>query len=163
MSEETLRTTEEERSAAFFDRIALAVAVEISERVFILGLAEGRFPKGAPKVIRIPGAGGDKSFKVTLVEAYTEEDMEALGLYSRLEKIRSMRSGEVVAFAYRAGLLSFIKTRGGENILIRELEDFESGERTRSLSQVTKTLGLEKGEMGKFIFDGENLTFSKIN
>lgn len=142
----------EERTTAFFDRPSIDVAQELSERVYLFGLRKGQFPKGDAKTILISTPEGEKRYKITVTEPYAEEGVNRVWKGTRLQKIRSLQPGEVIAFQYRAAILSFIKTVGGGNILIREIEDEESQEKTKSPTQVSQKLGLAHGQEGRLVY-----------
>lgn len=155
--------TLEDQTSAFFDRPASEVVRELSETVYIYGKNKRDFPTGQAKTILLETPTGEKSFKITLAELYTEEDLEALLLMERLQKLRSMQRGGIIAFPYRVGTLSFIKTRGGENILIRELEDIQTGKKTKNPTEVTRILGLASRQEGKLTYlGGDKLKFEKV-
>jgi|GEM_PF-3427013 len=148
---------------SFFHRPAHDVVRELSERVYIRGDDPVRFPFGNAKVLPIDIGEGLRDYKITLAEAYSEEDVVAVGQKGRLPILQGMISGEVIAFPYRSARLSFIKTINGENILIREIEDLATGKRTRTATEVTNILGLSQESWGKLtLLEDGMLHFTQI-
>ena len=105
----------------------------------------------------LASAAEEMGYRGVLAEAYGEEDATRVWQRGRLERLRSLPPGGVVAFAFRASTLSFIKTKGGENILIREVEDVETGGRLKTPSEVSKLLGLSHGDEGRLVNVGRGV------
>src|SRR3990167_6822874 len=139
----------DKKTDRFFSRQAEIVVREFADMVYEPDKPRGQYERGKSKVLIIGSQRKEKSYRVVLAEAYGEEDATRVWQRGRLERLRSLPPGGVVAFAFRASTLSFIKTKGGENILIRELEDVETGEKLKSPTEVTRILGLTHGEEGR--------------
>jgi hypothetical protein len=157
-------TKKESPTHAFFNRSAEEVIVDLTERIYEPDTRSHDFARGNSKTIVVKNPQGETSFRITLAQKYSENDPNKTWKGSRLEKIRSLAPGEVIAFNFRASSLSFIKTAGGDNILIIELQDVDSGERTTSPTHVTKILGLHHIQEGRLTSMGRGLLrFQKLS
>lgn len=165
MGKEQLKTPEE-RTRVFFDRSSDAVVDELSSRIY--SAREGERPeivkgKGKGKELTVFTSEGEKIYKITLAQAYLETDAIRVWKGKRMQQIKLLAPGEVVGYNSRAGKLTFIKTRGAENIQIRELTEIGTDKKTKNSTEVTEMLGLSHGEEGRLTFVDENrLRFEKI-
>lgn len=137
------------RTNSFFKRPADAVARDIAKRVYDPEKKKSEFVEGNPKVVIVDTPLGETRYRITLAEPYLEQEAGKVWQTARLEKIKALASGEVIAFTFRSSSLSFIKTVGGDNVLLRELENMETGEKTKSPTEVTKILGLSHDQEGR--------------
>ena len=147
----------DKKTDRFFSRQAEIVVREFADMVYEPDKPRGQYERGKSKVLIIGSQRKEKSYRVVLAEAYGEEDATRVWQRGRLERLRSLPPGGVVAFAFRASTLSFIKTKGGENILIREVEDVETGGRLKTPSEVSKLLGLSHGDEGRLVNVGRGV------
>lgn len=152
-------------TTAFFDRPSDEVVIDFSESVYdvVHGVVETRPGTNSPKTIVVPTSEGDQEYKVVLAQAYSEDDPGRIWKGIRLAQIRAMVPGEVVVYRARSGTLPFVKTRGGDNILIRELKNVGTGERLTNPTAVASVFGLSHREEGRLSFSGPNiLRFERI-
>lgn len=146
---------------AFFNRPAADVVADIAERVYIVDTPKALFPEGRAKTLVIGGEHGGERFKITLAEPYSEDDASQVWQGSRLERIKGLQPGGIVAFTFRSGTLSFIKTTNGDNVLLHGLVDLTSGDQLVKPTQVSKKLGLSHGEEGQLTVRQDEIIFSK--
>jgi hypothetical protein len=160
---EGLPPKEELKTLMFFDRPSDAVAPDLSERVMEKDdNKQITYSDGKAKIIRIKTQEGEKRFKVKLVEPYLEVEAMQVWKSKRLERIRSLQPGEIVCFNFRGAVLSFIKTRGGDNILLRVLEDLDTGDVISTPTAVSALLGLTHDAEAKLTYvDEESFVFGR--
>lgn len=150
---------------AFFNRPSEEVVGNLSEKAYdvVYGVVEIRDGTNSPKTIVVSTPEGDKEYKVALAQAYSEDDPGRIWKGIRLAQIRAMPPGGVVVYRARSGTLPFVKTRGGDNILIRELENVGTGEKLTNPTAVASVFGLSHREEGRLSFSGPNtLRFERI-
>ncbi len=153
----------EAKTLAFFNRPAQEVALELAQRAYTADQKEKQAKNGQPKEVQIPTEEGDRSYKVLLAQAYAENDAMQTWKGKRLQQIRTLTPGQIITFRSRVGILSFIKTTAGENILIRAVENTETGEKFETATKVSNLLGLSHGEIGRLRFtNGSKLRFERL-
>lgn len=156
-------STPEMRTQIFFDRPAGLVVGELAEHVYEKDEGKVMVSDGQAKTLQIATPEGDRSYKITLAQDYPETEAIRVWKGKRAEQIRSLAPGETITYRSRAGELTFVKTRGADNILLRGLEDLTSGKKIQSPTEVTRTLGLSHGDGGRLTVAGEDqLRFEKI-
>ncbi len=107
----------------FFDRPATEVAPEISDS----WIEHDRRPivsEGKGKILALVTQGGTaRFFRIKEVYTYTNEYTYDRWPNSRGPEIDSMQPGDLITYVSRASTLTFIKTRGAENIQFSHLEE----------------------------------------
>lgn len=142
----------EARTQAFFSRPSDEVAKELAEKVRETDGDNVTYLEGTPKFLQI----GTKKYKIKEAEAYLEKEAGRVWQNKRIEAIKALAYGEIIAFQYRSSILSFIKAQGGDNILVRTLEDSATGEIIGSPIAVSKILGLTHNGEGRLTFIDES-------
>lgn len=145
----------EMRTHVFFDRPADLVVGDFTEGVYEKHDGKVTVTKGQAKILEAGGPEGDRAYRITLAEAYQETEAIRVWKGRRAEQIRALAPGETVTYRSRAGELTFVKTRGADNILIRGLEDVGTGKKIQTPTEVSRTLGLSHGDEGRFTFTAE--------
>src|SRR3989338_6931347 len=93
-------TPAEKKTRAFFGRPANIVVSELSGNVYEPQKRMAEFAEGKAKIIRVPTPVGETRFKITLAEAYSGEDAIRVWQRARLEKLRSLLPGGIIAFRF---------------------------------------------------------------
>ncbi len=154
----------DEKTLIFFDRPSNNVALELAQKTYSSAQKPGEAEDGTPKEIQITVGEEEAVFKVVLAQSYLESDANRIWKTRRLQQLKELLPGDIQTFRSRAGLLSFIKTTGGDNILLRRLEDVLTGEQINSATEISKLLGLSHNERGRLRFiDDNRLRFEKVS
>lgn len=149
----------EARTQAFFNKPADEVVKELAEKVRETDEDNINYSVGTPKFLQV----GTKKYKIKEAEAYLEKEAGKIWQNKRIEAIKALASGEMIAFQYRTSVLPFIKARSGDNILIRSLEDTDTGEIIGNPTEVSKILKLTHNDEGRLTFvDPDTLRFEKL-
>lgn len=130
---------------AFFGRAVNIVAAQLSKQIMINQGGEINYVSGEAKTLLV----GGKTYKISLVEpCYTEKANRAWK--NKIPAITAMEPGTVFCYKHRLGILTYIKAGGrADNILIRELEDVQTGKKTKNPSEATRIFGLEHEKQGQ--------------
>lgn len=132
----------------FFTRRVDLTATRLSEKVLLSKDSTPATVEGQAKMLVV----NNKVYKITLVEPYFTENANP-AWEKKIETIAAMDPGTVFCYHHRVGVLTFIKAgTQADNILIRALQELETGKKTKNSTEVTRILGLKSGETGKLSF-----------
>lgn len=159
-----MRNTVEIKTRTFFGRPADIVVPELAANVYGKDGGKVTLTPGQAKIIEVETPEGARNYRVEVAEAYFEQEATPIWKGKRAEQIRGLAGGETITYRSRSGELTFVKTRGADNILIRELVEVETNERVPNASKVTKTLGLNPGATGRLtLVDSNHLRFTRTS
>lgn len=151
----------ETETQLFFDRRSKLVVPELAAEIYQPGVKRSEFEKGTPKTLLVPTLQGEKEFLITLAQAYSEEEATKLWGGERLNQLRALNPADVIAYYYRAATLPFVKTKDGDNILLRELLNLETRGTIPNPTAITRLLGLSHGMVGRLtLVDEDSFRFS---
>ncbi|OGE64621.1 hypothetical protein A3I48_00250 [Candidatus Daviesbacteria bacterium RIFCSPLOWO2_02_FULL_36_7] len=159
-----MRNTVEIKTRTFFSRPADIVVSELAANIY--GKDEGKvtFVSGQAKIIKVETPEGVKNYRIAVAESYLEQEASPIWKGKRAEQIRGLAAGETITYRSRSGELTFIKTTGADNILIRGLKEVETGQDIINASEVTRTLGLNPGATGRLtLVDNDHLRFVRTS
>lgn len=147
----------------FFNRPVETVASKFSVGIYDHETKKVVATRNPGKIVVVTTPEGDKQYRVTVVEPYLEQEASPIWKGKRADEIRNLADGESITYNSRSGKLTFIKTTGADNILIRGLEEIGTGFKMTTASEVTKTLGLGPREIGRFtLIEGDKFRFVKV-
>lgn len=147
----------------FFNRPVGTVATEFAAGIYDRKTKSVTATGNPGKIMQVATAEGDKQFKVTSVEPYLEADASPIWQGKRADEIRALTGGETITYNSRSGKLTFIKTMGADNILIRGLEEVGTGLKINTASEVTKALDLSQREVGRLtLVEDDQFRFARV-
>ena len=154
----------EAQTHALFSGPSTEVVNRIAAHVYELTEHGVVYSEGSPKVMIVPTPEGDKRLQIEVAEAYLEIEASKLWRGRRRSIIRGLEPGEMVSFNSRSGVLSFVKTQDGDNIMLRSLVDIDSGDRYVTPTAVSELLGMEHDHQARLMLTptGE-LQFTKVS
>jgi hypothetical protein len=149
------------KTKVFFDRPAGTVAGELADRVFQKDVPETVTGNG--KIIEIETNDGVQKWRVTVAESYSGDTPGKVWSGKRSNQIGNMESGGIITYSYRGrATLSFIKTKGIDNILIRGMINTKTEQVAATPTQVSQVLGLSVQQEGRVTFSPNgNLRFTR--
>ena len=135
----------EEATRAFFDRPAEEVAAEIST-FWMNHENRSEVHQGQGKILAIVTPFGTRRlFRISQVYVYSNEYTFNRWPSSRAPEIDSMQPGELISYVSRSATLTFIKTRGAENIQLDHLwEEDKYGDPLRNPDSELGSSGVAK-------------------
>lgn len=145
-----------ELTMIFFDRSVDKVVSEFADEVYRKIEGKVVISEGKGKKLSVFTESGERNYKIVQAEPYSEQEPTLVWKGKRSHQIRSLGAGETITYASRSGKLTFVKTRGADNILIRKLKDLETGQVIENPTQVTNVLGLSHGDEGRLEFVGQD-------
>lgn len=152
----------DEDTRKFFSKPASEVVAKIAERYYLADQKIKDAVPGKAKDLIIPTDEGERTFRILLAQAYAENDANQTWKGTRIQEIRSLTPGEIIAYGTRAGVLPFIKTIDGDNILLRVLEDIATKEKVETATAIAKILGLKHKNVGRLKLIDDRLKFERV-
>lgn len=147
----------------FFNRPVETVADEFSVGIYNHKTKKVVATGNPGRIVVVTTPEGDKQYRVTVVEPYLEQEASPIWKGKRADEIRNLADGELISYNSRSGELTFIKTTGADNILIRGLEEIGTGLKITTASEVTRKLGLSQREIGRLtLVEGNQFRFAKV-
>lgn len=147
----------------FFERPADIVVSELSARVYEKDGDQVQISDGQAKIIQVDTPEGAKNYRITSAEAYFAREATRIWKGRRSAEINALAPGEAITYRSRSGELTFIKTVGADNILLRGLEDTESGQRLNNPTEVSQALGLTHRQEGRLsLVEQDRFRFVRI-
>ena len=146
----------------FFNRPAEIVVADLAAQVYGIENDHTVIQEGNPKLLQLALDVGIKTYRIMTAQAYQQVNTAKIWKGKRAEQINKLPSGGVVTYKSRASELTFIKTSGADNILLRQLEDIETGEVIPNATGVSQALHVTHGDTGRLLFEnGSKLILTK--